>query len=446
MKKIIGILLILVIQQATLFGQNNWENKYSIAYGNKVFDFEIENKSSCYIIKYKTNIDKDPYIDTISSIYDQDVFNAVILKDIVKTIKEKNDSINISKDISNKLYVAYLNRLQLDKLKASENDKGSNIGVVNLKSTTVNAYLLSRRKVDRKYFHVEKKQWNKTRDSMAESSEKLYQDSLKIYHNLIKNKQDSIKYNNIISGLKVRNDERLVKQKENMKDGKLYQVHKGITNFIKLKKQYRNLPDLLKCRVVPVLIDSVDMAFENGIIKDVHVIAKYKQDATKVKKDGFEKDAILYFSNWGYIPVRNAQDIDVLSCKERNYLSFLYKNDSLLVIDLSDIVNYNRKVAFSSGTYIPKDTTITITDDENEKIMLKKPSMLENFDMSIYTDANGYSGKTPNGIVQAEAQLNFNLNQGRNRFFLYKIWRKKELIKNKPIYRFQFLTLNKVSP
>jgi hypothetical protein len=54
----------------------------------------------------------------------------------------------------------------------------------------------------------------------------------------------------------------------------------------------------------------------------------------------------------------------------------------------------------------------------------------------------GYSGTLPNGIMQAEAQINFGLNEGKTKYRLYNIY-KNEQHSN---YRHQWVWFNRYSP
>ncbi|MFZ4414431.1 MAG: hypothetical protein ACOYOV_15205 [Bacteroidales bacterium] len=176
-----------------------------------------------------------------------------------------------------------------------------------------------------------------------------------------------------------------------------------------------------------VNIDSVQIAFENGVIKDIKVRA-------------IDKGEIYYFTNPRYIPIRNAQDIDRISSKNNNLLTFRCDRDHIMVLDFANIVDFNRTVQFGSGTYIPKDTTLTIKEGISKYI--KKPSMIECFDLRLYTDVLGYSGTMPNGIIQAEAQINFGLNEGKTKYRLYNIYKNEQ----RSNYRHQWVWFNRYSP
>jgi hypothetical protein len=477
------LFLILLSRYEAIYGQGNWANTYIVAYKDTCYKFEINVSSNSSLIKY--------YHDTsgfdtirISSMDDGESFCNMI-KNIIKN--QTNFSSSDKKEIANKLFVAYKARQQTEQLfkriNTLENDGRKTIGIISLKRPIVNAKLFSRRKLDKILFYLEKervvkefrhykdsimllvldynKNIDKVKDNEIDDSKYIDLGSrLNLYKRTIndtlsKSKKDTLQKlidlcNDSIQRLKRRTIDSLMSQvnrykaliqnRENI-DGIFFQPSKGIKYFYQRKRSFRKRPDLIKYETVRLNIDSVDISFENGIIKDIHVRTRLYLKHNKVR------DSIFYFSNWGYIPIRNAQDIDGLSCKGKNYVSFLYSNDSIMVLDLADVINYDRKISFSSGTYIPKDTTVVITNGKNEIVRLYKPTISENFDISIYTDALGYSGTTvPNGIVQAEVQLDFNLNQGKNSYALYDIWRKSDKIKNKPIYRYQLVVLNKISP
>ena len=408
----------LTIQQALLFGQTNLINVFSVDFNDSIYKFEIDKKANAYTIKYFNP--KDSSInrkDALFSIKDHAALVGAIMKIAEKDYADANK-------IADKLYEIYSYRQNTNELQAKinifENDKGINIGVISLKKTKVKAYLIPRKRIDKISFNREKKEWQIIAAKWRQCS-----DSLKG-----KPGEPLIKTTNRCNDLYGK-----------LTSTKLYKPQKGINRFKNLKDLYIDSTSYIKLNGISVEleIDSVDIVFENGIIKDIIVRTHLQKKSEKGLGGSFN------FSNWGYIPVRSGSDIDALSCKEKNYLSALYSNDSIFIIDLAQVIRYNRKIAFSSGTYIPIDTAIYI-NKEKAFVNLMKPRMSENFDIRIFTDALGYNRNAPNGLVQSEAQLNFCLNQWKNRFTLDRIWRKGIIIKNKPMSRFQFLMFNKISP
>ena len=181
-------------------------------------------------------------------------------------------------------------------------------------------------------------------------------------------------------------------------------------------------------------IDSVDISFEKGLIKNILV----KCHDTKQNN--------LYFSNSRYIPIRNAKDIDRLSCQNLNYLTFMRNKNSIIVLDIADVINYKRKIPFSSGTYVPNDTIITLRSEKNESIKLYSPALSESLNIRVFTDLYGYSGNYPNGILQAEAELNFSLNQGIGKYTLKDAWKESSRFLLFTSFRRQVVMLNRISP
>jgi hypothetical protein len=217
------------------------------------------------------------------------------------------------------------------------------------------------------------------------------------------------------------------------------------------QRQYAKSPSLIPKKAFVVLIDSADISFEDGIIKDIVIRAKSKKNNLKpgyIPGNNPPYDSVFYFSNPGYIPIRNAEDLDNLSEKERNYLSFNYSPHYIAVIDLADVLDYNRKIVFASGTYIPKDTCVTIISGQNKKVQLRKPSISEFFDLSIFSDLLGYGKEktSSNGIVQAEAQANFILNDGVNSYDLAKTVKTSHKFIKMNLYRRQWISFNRISP
>lgn len=187
-----------------------------------------------------------------------------------------------------------------------------------------------------------------------------------------------------------------------------------------------------KAKKARVYIESLSMSIENGIIKDI-----------LAKGHSLSQDSLYYFSNQYYIPIRNAQDIDYLSSKFKNQLSFPYSGDIVIAIDLSDVLNCNRIVTNEFGTYISKDTTVTLMAGKNEIVHICKPSIIDNLNLKLFTDALGYEKKSPNGVLQTEAKLNFILNTVSS--FRHRYSDALERIKDRT-YRYDWIFVNRVSP
>lgn len=418
MKRIIELLCLLTLLQGVALGQPNLANVFTVEQNDTMYKFAVEKLPKAYIIKF-INPDENSTkgADSIFSIEDHVALAGAIMKTAKVSYTDANK-------IADKLYEKYSARQHTIELQSRinvlENDKGANIGVISLRGDSVKAFLISRKKFDKKNFSKDKAQIEKRKECLDSIKEKKGEELIK------GEKRCSCLHKTTISGIDY------------------LQTKKHIC-FFRLRRYYKKSTAALKLNRTEfkLEIDSVDIAFENGIIKDIVVRTRGQKVVKKNGKKG--KDTHFNFSNWGYIPVRSGLDVEALSSKDKNYLTSLFSNDSVLVIDLADVIYYNRKITFSSGTYITKDTALTITKAK-QIVQLKKPTMSDNFDIRIFTDALGYNKNAPNGIVQGEAQLNFCLNQWRNRYTLFKIWKKDYAVKNVPIGRYQFLFLNRISP
>jgi len=190
-----------------------------------------------------------------------------------------------------------------------------------------------------------------------------------------------------------------------------------------------NANDGLKTWVSHGDIDSIDISFENGVIKEI--IARIKIGKSSRN-----------FVNRSYIPIRNASDVELLSGKDVNFLKCQISKEELYLIDLSELLYYNRKIVFVSGNYLTNDAVITIVPNKSKITEVNKPALIDNFDLRLYSDINSLSGDNPNGMLQTEARVDFHLNQGKSKNSADKIWKER----NSSIKRHQFVLFNKVTP
>jgi len=179
-------------------------------------------------------------------------------------------------------------------------------------------------------------------------------------------------------------------------------------------------------------IKAASISFENGYIKDILVRAC---TSSKV-------DSVFNLSNKRYIPFRDAHDIDNLSTKNRNMLTFLYSQSSIVSVDLKDVLDFHRTETMGSGTYVCADTTFQFSDTK-EVLPLTKSSIGSSLNLRIYTDPLGYEQNTPNGILQTEVQLNFMLNTtATHKKFFSEELNDARLSTN----RCEWVWLNRISP
>lgn len=344
------------MQLMGVVGQNSATNKYTVAYKDSNYTFEVVQHENHYTIK----LDTSPKVQIV---YLQ-LKNNKALQNAINAVFSSSKIANIDcKVVSDSLYQMLTAKEQenLSHIQKLENDKGADVAFIKLKKTSAISYIIQ----NKEYTKIESKGYDNY------PSEKCVSEN---------------------DGMRRCSDIRDTKQ---------------------------------------INIQSVNISFENGLIKDL-----------LVKAQNINNKEQYYFSNENYFPIRNGQDIDRLACKDKYYLTFQYNQDSTLILDLADIIDYNRQISCSSGTYIPKDTTIYISTIKQEEIRLQKPSITESFDVRLFSDALGYSGKNPNGIIQIEAQLNFYLNQSNHFRNLHEI----RQTGNSTHYRYQKVWLNRISP
>lgn len=370
-RMVIGAFALITMLSIPAWAQNSDANKYIIDYKDSLYTFELtENTNSC-TIKCSKNGTKAGADDSCSIL---SMYNISSLLIAIKKVNSDIDSDTAAKEIASKLLIAYNSQKTKNGLNAKiaslSNDKAANIAVLRLKGRAVNAYMFPLKEV-----------------AMTASQER---------------KMD-------IQGT-------------------------TISRFSEYKELMKNSPETLMQSIKHVVVDSISMALEDGIIKDIHVISHSGNNR-------------YYFINKRYIPIRNGQDIDALSAKGITYLPFLYSRDSILMIDLSDILDINRRVVFASGTYTVRDTLLTVSS-EYGVARLYKPKITESFDVRIFSDFAGYDGSSPNGIIQAEAQLNFILNQGKTQNTIFRVWNTHSFLKNtnRLKYRQQWVWFNRISP
>ncbi|NVO12298.1 MAG: hypothetical protein HXX16_20240 [Bacteroidales bacterium] len=186
-------------------------------------------------------------------------------------------------------------------------------------------------------------------------------------------------------------------------------------------------------------IDSLDISIEQGVIKDIVVRAKVCK--MEDKRYSYLVNSKFYFTNKRYIPLRNGEDIDRLSSRDKNFLSCALNKDLIFFIDLADVIDYNR-ISIPSGTFITKDTTFSLCPSGRFRLNLYKPAISDNFDVRIFSDLIGYNGKSPNGIVQSELQVDFGLKVGSRRCSLRRIYRRTYRNINKQ----QLFLFSRISP
>ncbi|NVO11202.1 MAG: hypothetical protein HXX16_14665 [Bacteroidales bacterium] len=380
MKKVlIGIFsLLAILQPAVVWAQEGDANSYIISYNKTLYTFEVIKNPNLFTLKCKSGAVKKGGADScnIPSVYDINSL-AIAIKKVNLDINKDTAALNCA----SMLLAAYNSRENTAKLestiKSLMDDKTTNILTLTFKKSPIVGYLIPRKSADRKNF-----QPNKSITYCTKTNEIKHLDSIK--------------------------------------------------SFRDYRRLMRKSPEFLKRIKKTAPVDSVGIAIENGVIKDIHVMAHKGTDS-------------YYFTNWKYISTRNGQDIDALSSKDRNYLPFLLSRDSIFIVDLADIIDFNRRVAFTSGTYTINDTTLTVSKKKG-MVQVYKPKLDEAFDIKVFSDFLGFNHQNPNGIIQAEISYNFSLIQGKKLNSVHRIWRKTNNNNSKLRYRNQWVCFNRISP
>lgn len=129
--------------------------------------------------------------------------------------------------------------------------------------------------------------------------------------------------------------------------------------------------------------------------------------AGRLREKNSDRYPIKRFRNTQLISVSTPADIELVNTRG-NYILY----DSPLgdyALDLSDVIDYERRVIAGSASYEPKDTKIVLKtkkDDQPEArvVKLRKKSVLDNLDVKLFTDLAGLSAENPNGLVQIESE------------------------------------------
>jgi hypothetical protein len=155
----------------------------------------------------------------------------------------------------------------------------------------------------------------------------------------------------------------------------------------------------------------IDIAFENGIIKNIQTIGKIGDK----KRIFITTDLINIRSKDDYVKL-NTDGYYILECE-------LDKKRSA-TFNLSDLLFFEIEKIYGSGTYIPSDTTITIHIPENKSTKIYGKSMNDNLDMRLYTDVTGFDAESFNGKFQFELKYNLYTRAyyfGKSWFFIERI-------------------------
>jgi hypothetical protein len=146
-----------------------------------------------------------------------------------------------------------------------------------------------------------------------------------------------------------------------------------------------------------IVIQKVDMAFKDGFIDNISVIATINYGAKSVQ-----------FTNAFPIGLSSKKNIDLLS--EVSLFSNHFEKSYQL--KLTDFLTYNFQVNQNQYDYSPADTLLNVLfgDSEAVKIIgLNKHNKNKLFEYKIFTDLAGLNEDKPNGLIQIEASRKISL-------------------------------------
>ncbi len=153
-------------------------------------------------------------------------------------------------------------------------------------------------------------------------------------------------------------------------------------------------------------IDSVQLQFERGFLERIQVSVQKGNGEIEI----FENSYPIGFSS-----IENYKRLSSIRLFPRNDLD---PNNFQTCIYLSDVIqNYVNQLDNVTRDYSPADTAFCVSPNSNPRVHLYKQSSINIIDGKTFTDLNGFSEKSPNGLVQVELSRRFNINTHRIQFF-----------------------------
>ncbi len=146
-------------------------------------------------------------------------------------------------------------------------------------------------------------------------------------------------------------------------------------------------------------LKSVQVAFEDGAISDIHITGVLKYENITVQ-----------LNSKAPISVSTVPAIERFGKPGHNILNESQSGTNYH-IDLADVISYTREVAHVSGRYFPENGVITLNlEKDAEPITIKEKGIITHFDSRLYTDLMGLQSDQPQGLVQAEVSYSYILN------------------------------------
>lgn len=178
----------------------------------------------------------------------------------------------------------------------------------------------------------------------------------------------------------------------NFKDGLNYKIN-SIKSNINQKQE-----EIAKKGIYEV--SEVKMQFENGFLERIQVSIQIP--ATN-RHEIFENAYPIGFSS-----ISNYKNFSRVRLFRRS--SKYEPWDSQQYIYLSDIIEmYDNELDLLTKDYSPGDTSVTVSPGTTPIVKLNKLKTFYIIDGKTFTDVNGFSENSPNGLVQVELNRRFNL-------------------------------------
>ncbi|NUM80172.1 hypothetical protein HUU42_05145 [bacterium] len=150
--------------------------------------------------------------------------------------------------------------------------------------------------------------------------------------------------------------------------------------------------DFLKVKS-ELIVKSAELAFEDGLIRDLQV-----EGTIKINDTIYDKHA--KFQTQKALALRIPKDWSNLSLGRDE---LVYKRNGFeFKAKLSDILYVNRVITGPTGNYEPSGQTPVILNDSATIIKLYRKSFVDFIDFRLYTDIVGVNNNKPNGLLQFE--------------------------------------------
>lgn len=172
----------------------------------------------------------------------------------------------------------------------------------------------------------------------------------------------------------------------------------------KLNEQYTKLDKILSDLNQQKIfkIDEVNIQFEGGFIERIQVKVNMGEYF-----EIFENSYPIGFSS-----IPNFEDVSKIKLYARGN-----KNGDGQFVLLSNVIQvYENELQLKTKDYSPADTVIKVNPISDPLVRLYKQQSRYIIDGKAFTDVNGFSEKSPNGLVQIELSRRFLLNTKRIQF------------------------------